>query len=87
MEEAVAETRRTLRIQFEGLPWWSVAKIPSFQCKRWGFDPWSGNEDPTCHAAWPKTKKCNSGLTIVKKEGKKGELDMENLSLQLASKV
>ena len=39
MEEAVAETRRTLRIQFEGLPWWSVAKIPSFQCKRWGFDP------------------------------------------------
>ena len=32
-------------------------------------------------------KKCNSGLTIVKKEGKKGELDMENLSLQLASKV
>ena len=34
----------------------SMAKIPSFQCKRWGFDPWSGNEDPTCHAAWPKKK-------------------------------
>ena len=34
-----------------------------------------------------KKKKCNSGLTIVKKEGKKGELDMENLSFQLASKV
>ena len=34
-----------------------------------------------------KKKKCNSGLTIVKKEGKEGELDMENLSFQLASKV
>ena len=32
-------------------------------------------------------KNANQVLTIVKKEGKKGELDMENLSPQLASKV
>ena len=26
------------------------------QCRGCGFDPWSGNEDPTCHVVWPKGK-------------------------------
>ena len=34
-----------------------VVKTPCSQCRGHGFDPWSGNEDPTCHTAWPKKRK------------------------------
>ena len=33
------------------LPWWSSGKESVFQCRGRGFDPWSGNYDPTCHGA------------------------------------
>ena len=42
---------------FSGGP---VVKTPHFQCfhcRRHGFNPWSGNYDPTCHAEQPKKKK------------------------------
>ena len=28
-----------------------VVKTPDFHCKRHGFNPWSGNQDPMCQAA------------------------------------
>ena len=31
-----------------------VVKTLCFQCRGHGFDPWSWNKDPTCHAAWPE---------------------------------
>ena len=34
-----------------------VVKTPCFHCREHGFNPWSGNEDPTCHAAWLKKAK------------------------------
>ena len=39
---------------FPGSP---VVGTPCFHCRGQGFDPWSGNSDPTCHTAWPKRKK------------------------------
>jgi len=34
------------RMRVTGLPWWSSAKTLSSQCRKLGFDPWSGNEIP-----------------------------------------
>ena len=34
-----------------------VVKSPVFQCRGCGFNPWSGNSDPTCHVVWIKNKK------------------------------
>ena len=31
-----------------GLPWWFNGKESAYQCRRRGFDPWSGT-DPTSH--------------------------------------
>ena len=39
---------------FSGAP---VVKTPCFQCRRHGFDPWSGNKDPTYHVSRLKEKK------------------------------
>ena len=39
------------RGDFPGSP---VVKTPCFQCMSLGFDPWSGNQDPTYSMAWPK---------------------------------
>ena len=43
----------------------AVVKTLHFHCRGHGFYPWSGNQDPTCFAAWPnktqikkKKKKC-----------------------------
>ena len=34
-----------------------VVKTPSVQCTRHRFNPWLGNQDPTCHMVRPKNKK------------------------------
>ena len=34
-----------------------VVKTPHFSYRGQGFDPWSGNWDPTCQVVWPKKKK------------------------------
>ena len=34
-----------------------MVKTLRFHCRGHRFDPWSGNCDPTCRAAWPKKKK------------------------------
>ena len=34
-----------------------VVRTPHCRCQGPGFDPWSGNKDPTRRAAWPKEKK------------------------------
>ena len=52
----------------------------------WGFDPWSGNEDPTCHAAWPK-KKVQFRSDHSEEGREERRVDMEILSLHLASKA
>ena len=41
---------------FEGLPWFPVFKTLISQCREHSFNPWSGNEDPTCHMIQPKNK-------------------------------
>ena len=37
-----------------GFPWQSNGYGSSSQCRGCGFGPWLGNQDLTCHAAWPK---------------------------------
>ena len=37
-------------------PGGSVVKTTCFQCREHGFDPWSGNYDPTCKTALPPLK-------------------------------
>ena len=32
----------------QGLDWWSSGKESTYQCRGRGFNPWSGNQDPTC---------------------------------------
>ena len=39
------------------IPRGPVVKTPPFHCRGHGFDPWPGNQDPTCHTAWQKKKK------------------------------
>ena len=34
-----------------------MVKIPHFQFRECGFDPWSGNQDPICHMPWTKERK------------------------------
>jgi len=34
-----------------GLPWWSSGWDFAFQCREWGFNPWSGSLDATCLVA------------------------------------
>ena len=34
-----------------------VVKTPSLHCRRHGFDPWSGNENPTRHKARKKRER------------------------------
>ena len=29
-------------------PWWSRGKKSTFQFRGCGFNPWTGNQDPTC---------------------------------------
>ena len=34
-----------------------MVKTPGFHCRRYRFDPWSGNKDPACHCSMAKEKK------------------------------
>ena len=43
-----------LNRDFSGIP---VIMTPCFQCRGHEFNPWSWNQGPTCHNAWPKNKK------------------------------
>ena len=52
----------------EDFPCGPVVRTPCFQCRGCGFDPWSGNKDPTCRAAWPKKKKKKSSYSNTKPE-------------------
>ena len=42
-----------------------VAKTPRFHCKRYEFNPWSGSQDPTCCAVWPKIKRVTKRKPFV----------------------
>ena len=33
-----------------------MVKTPNFHCRGWSFNPWSGNQDPTCFTVWPTSK-------------------------------
>ena len=46
--------RELLKTADKDFPSGPVFKTVHFQCKGCGFDPWLGNQDPTCHAAPPK---------------------------------
>ena len=51
------------------LPWdfpgGPVVKTLSFQCRGRGFDPWSGNYNPTCHVVRPKKTQILSLPTLL----------------------
>ena len=38
-------------------PGYRVVRTLCSQCRRWGFDPWSGNLDSACYTAQPRKKK------------------------------
>ena len=38
-----------------------------FQLRGYGFDPWSGNRDPTCLVVWPPKKIGNLTVNWEKK--------------------
>ena len=40
-----------------GFPGCPVVRTPRIHSRGHGFDPWSGNKDPTCPVLWPKKKK------------------------------
>ena len=48
---------KELKTQLRDFSGGSVFGTPSFQCKRCGFNSWSGNWDPTCPAAQSEKKK------------------------------
>ena len=60
-----------------------VENPPAFQCKGHGFDPWSGNQDPSCCGAikpMPKLEKpshCNEGPVLQKKRERERERERE----------
>ena len=41
-----------------------TVKTPCFQCRGCWFDPWSGNQDPTCCPRWQKKKKCQGEMML-----------------------
>ena len=43
-------------VRILGLPWWFSGKESTLQCGGRGFDPWSGNWDPTCSGATKPTQ-------------------------------
>ena len=47
----------TTKCKDRDLPGSPVVKTPHFPCRGCRFDPYLGNEDPTCHTARPKIKK------------------------------
>ena len=59
-----------------------MVKTPGFQCKGRGFKPWSGNQDATCCAVWPKNTSegvcmdvCNSRPHFHSNLGEEGRED------------
>ena len=38
-------------ISSKGLPWESIGRASTFQCREWRLYPWSENQDPICHGA------------------------------------
>ena len=48
------KSRAGVKGDFPGGP---VVKTPCFQCRGHKFNPWLGNEDPACCAAWPQINK------------------------------
>ena len=64
--------REAWRAAFHGV---AVVKTVHFHCRGHGFYPWSGNQDPTCFAAWPnktqiKKKKKSALMPRIRKEGR-----------------
>ena len=41
-----------------------VVKTPQFPCRGWGFNPWSGKQDPTCLEASQKTNKWQQQMVL-----------------------
>ena len=58
-KEARTERKFFTKTGFQGPPSGLVVRTLSFQCREYGFKPWSWNldsADPTCHVAWQKKK-------------------------------
>ena len=62
-KEARTERKFFTKTGFQGPPSGLVVRTLSFQCREYGFKPWSWNldsADPTCHVAWQKKKNNNN---------------------------
>ena len=42
-----------------------MVKTPCIYCRGHGFDPWSGNLDPTCHTVQPNREKNKSACVQI----------------------
>ena len=60
---------KELKTQLRDFSGGSVVGTPSFQCKRCGFNSWSGNWDPTCPAAQSEKKKKKQKLQLWETTG------------------
>ena len=47
---------QTTMYKIRDFPGGPLVRTPRSHCRGHRFDPWSGNYDPTCYAAWPKDK-------------------------------
>ena len=60
----------SVKVLVENIPGGPVVKTLHFPWRGPGFDPWSENVDPTCHAVWPKKSalhwKAFPGSPVVK---------------------
>ena len=43
-----------------------VVKTLCFHCQGPWFSPWSENQDPTCHMAWPKIRSREGEINLHK---------------------
>ena len=56
-----------------------MVKTLCFHCRWHGFDPWSGNQDPTCHVAQLVWKTVQLFLKKLNIEGFPGGTVVKNL--------
>ena len=65
-----------------------MVKTPHLKCRGCGFDPWSGNKNPTCHTVGPK-KKPKETISKVKRQPSEWEKIIANEATdeELISKI
>ena len=68
-----------------GFPGSPVARAPHCHCRRCGFDPRSGNQDPACRVAKKKKKRGLGIFFLWQQENKTHWLQISKFGIQLPS--